>query len=98
MQTISIMMESREPWWAVNESPPLWKVIQEWLLAKESTNRRADYVKQLRWALSRFLKGREDHDPRLISPADIEAFFLTCGFSIRTRATFITRLGALHRP
>ncbi len=94
VQTITLAMNG-EPWWAVTSSPPLREIVAECIGAKERANRRKDYIKQLKWALTRFLKGREDQDPRLISPADIEAFFLTCGFSARTRATFITRLGAL---
>lgn len=84
-----------DPWWAVQYSPPLKSLVKECVEAKELANRRPKYVKELRRSLGKFLIGREDCDPRQISPATIEQWFAAAGFSGATRCTMICRLGAL---
>ena len=83
------------PWWAATDSPPLGVVIQECLAAKERANRRPLYLTELRRSLTKFMVGREGADPRLISPADLEAFFLANDYSMGTRLTMISRLSTL---
>jgi integrase len=92
--TIRSFMD-REPWWVVRDDLPLGEVIGLCVEAKTVANRRPVYVKELRRSLRKFSQGRETIGIASISPSDIEAYFKDSKFSIRTRETQMSRLGAL---
>ena len=95
MTILSPMRVGNEPWWTVKDELPLGKAISWCVESKQVANRRPVYIKELRRSLLKFSVGRESLDISSISPADIEDYFKDSKFSIRTRETQMSRLGAL---
>lgn len=89
------MFVERARWWTAQSCPPLSQIVSECIEAKRKANRRDQYVRELKRVLLHFTIGREAADLREISPSEIEDFCASKNYSAPTRATVITRLGAL---
>jgi len=78
-----------------DNSASLGEVFRQCMRAKESSNLRPCYVKELRRVLEQFCDGRENRPIKSVTVAEVEDWIDANAKKPGTRATLITRLSAL---